>query len=94
MPKALIHAALTVPLHEVEATVMRTAGAVRARASGQALLGTAFTIIPLGGTPAFPCILQHGRGSHGQRLLVRICRFAACHQAALAGSEYSRRYQR
>jgi hypothetical protein len=93
MRKALTHASLTVALHDLEATVMRTAGAVRARASDQALLGTAFTVILVAGTPAFGCFLQHGWGSHWERLSVRICECAACHHAALARSQYPRRYQ-
>jgi len=60
--KLLTHAAITAALHDVEATVMHITGAMRAGASEQELLETAFTIIPVAGMPAFACFLQAMRG--------------------------------
>lgn len=55
--KFLIHAAITAAQHDREATVMHITGALHAGASGQELLETAFTIIPVAGMPAFAVFL-------------------------------------
>jgi len=55
--KFLIHAAITAALHDREATAMHITGALRAGASDQELLETAFTIIPVAGMPAFSIFL-------------------------------------
>jgi alkylhydroperoxidase/carboxymuconolactone decarboxylase family protein YurZ len=55
--KFLIHAAITAAQHDREATTMHITGALRAGASDQELLETAFTIIPVAGMPAFSIFL-------------------------------------
>lgn len=55
--KFLIHAAITAALHDEAATTMHISGAVRAGASQEELLETAFTIIPVAGMPAFAVFL-------------------------------------
>lgn len=62
--KFLIHAAITASQHDREATVMHITGALHAGASGQELLETAFTIIPVAGMPAFAVFLDAWRKSH------------------------------
>jgi len=56
--KFLIHAAVTAALHDESATTMHISGAVRAGASKEELLETAFTIIPIAGMPAFAVFLS------------------------------------
>jgi len=55
--KFLIHAAITAAQHDREATVMHLTGAMKAGASEQELLETAFTLIPVAGMPAFAVFL-------------------------------------
>jgi len=55
--KFLIHAAITAAQHDREATVMHITGALKAEASEQELLETAFTLIPVAGVPAFAVFL-------------------------------------
>jgi alkylhydroperoxidase/carboxymuconolactone decarboxylase family protein YurZ len=55
--KFLIHAAITADQHDREATVMHITGALKAGASEQELLETAFTLIPVAGMPAFAVFL-------------------------------------
>ena len=56
--KFLMHAAMTASLHDVEATVMHLTGAVKAGATDEEILETAFTIIPVAGMPAFAVFLN------------------------------------
>jgi len=56
--KFLMHAAITAALHDESATTMHISGAVRAGASKEELLETAFTIIPVAGMPAFAVFLS------------------------------------
>lgn len=55
--KFLIHAAITAAQHDRETTAMHLTGAIKAGASEQELLETAFTIIPVAGMPSFACFL-------------------------------------
>ena len=55
--KFLIHAAITAAQHDREATVMHITGAMKAGASEQELLETAFTLIPVAGMPALAVFL-------------------------------------
>lgn len=56
--KFLMHAAITAAQHDESATVMHITGAIKAGASKQELLETAFTIIPVAGMPAFAVFLK------------------------------------
>ncbi len=56
--KFLIHAAITAAQHDIGATAMHIIGAIKAGASEQELLETAFTIIPVAGMPAFAVFLE------------------------------------
>jgi alkylhydroperoxidase/carboxymuconolactone decarboxylase family protein YurZ len=56
--KLLMHAAITSALHDFEATVMHLTGAIRAGATEDELLETAFTIIPVAGMPSFAVFLS------------------------------------
>jgi alkylhydroperoxidase/carboxymuconolactone decarboxylase family protein YurZ len=56
--KFLMHAAITASLHDVEATAMHLTGAVKAGATDQEILETAFTIIPVAGMPASAVFLN------------------------------------
>ena len=65
--KFLIHAAITAAQHDREATVMHITGALKAGASEQELLETAFTMIPVAGMPTFAVFiaaLQQARGTN------------------------------
>lgn len=55
--KFLIHATVTAAQHDREATVMHVTGALKAGASEQEMLETAFTLIPVAGMPAFAVFL-------------------------------------
>lgn len=55
--KLLMHAAITSALHDPEATAMHLTGAIRAGATENELLETAFTIIPVAGMPSFAVFL-------------------------------------
>jgi len=55
--KFLMHAAITAAQHDRETTAMHLTGAIKAGASEQELLETAFTIIPVAGMPSFACFL-------------------------------------
>ncbi|GEM_PF-632250 len=56
--KFLIHAAITAAQHDIGATAMHITGAVKAGASAQELLETAFTLIPVAGMPSFAVFLE------------------------------------
>jgi alkylhydroperoxidase/carboxymuconolactone decarboxylase family protein YurZ len=55
--KFLIHAAITASQHDPEATAMHLMGAIKAGATDEELLETAFTIIPVAGMPSFAVFL-------------------------------------
>lgn len=55
--KFLIHAAITASQHDRETTAMHIIGAMKAGASEEELLETAFTLIPVAGMPAFAVFL-------------------------------------
>lgn len=50
--KFLMHASITAAQHDREATTMHLIGALRAGATKQELLETAYTLIPVAGMPA------------------------------------------
>lgn len=56
--KFFIHASITAAQHDFDATVMHISSAMKAGATEQELLETAFTIIPVAGMPAFAVFLR------------------------------------
>ena len=66
--KFLIHAAITAAQHDREATAMHITGAVKAGATEQELLETAFTLIPVAGMPAFTVFLSAWRQARQVKL--------------------------
>jgi len=56
--KFLIHSAITAAQHDIKATLMHITGAIKAGATTQELLETAFTLIPVAGMPSFGVFLE------------------------------------
>jgi alkylhydroperoxidase/carboxymuconolactone decarboxylase family protein YurZ len=65
--KFLIHAAITASQHDRETTAMHILGAMKAGASEEELLETAFTLIPVAGMPAFAVFLASWRQAKGMK---------------------------
>ena len=56
-----LHAAVTAAQHDIGATAMHITGAIKAGASAQELLETAFTLILVAGMPSFAIFLEAWR---------------------------------
>jgi alkylhydroperoxidase/carboxymuconolactone decarboxylase family protein YurZ len=65
--KFLIHAAITASQHDRETTAMHIIGAMKAGASEEELLETAFTLIPVAGMPVFAVFLAAWRQAKGMK---------------------------